>query len=73
MDDHVVDKRSLGIKQRGVLRLADSQPRRIIHGDVLHRGQRLRPGQANVSHVADVEDAYAGAHSHVLGNDSAAQ
>ena len=30
------------------------------------------PGQPDVAHVADVEDADAGAHGHVLGDDAAA-
>jgi hypothetical protein len=39
---------------------------------VLHRSQRLRPRQPNVAHVADIEDAHARAHRHVLVDDSAA-
>jgi len=39
---------------------------------MLHRGQRLRPGQADIAHVADIENAHAGAHRHVLVDDTAA-
>ena len=72
MDDHIVDKRSLRIEQRRILRLPNRQPRSVIHGNVLHGGQRLRPRQANVAHVADIENAHAGAHRHVLVDDAAA-
>ena len=72
MDDHVIDKRPFAIEQRGILCLPDGQPRSVIHGNMLHRGQSLRPGQANVAHVADVENTHAGAHGHVLVDNSAA-
>ena len=39
---------------------------------MLDGSQRLRTGESNVAHVADVKNAHAGAHRHVLGNDSAA-
>ena len=73
VDDHVVHERSLRIEQRRILRLPDRQPRRVVHRDVLHRRERLRSGQADVAHVADVEDADAGAHRHVLVDDAAAE
>ena len=71
MHDHVVYKRPLRIEQRRILRLADGEPRRIVHGNVLNRSQRLRPLQANIAHVRDVEDANAGANCVVLGNNAA--
>ncbi len=71
VDDHVVHESSLRIEQRRILRLADGEPRGVIHGNVLHGGQRFGPGQADVAHVADVEDAHAGAHRIVLGDDAA--
>ncbi len=58
------------------MRLADGQLRRIVHADVLHR--RKRPAglpaaaDANISHVADVENAHAGAYRLVFRNQSAA-
>ena len=71
VDDHVIHESALRIKQRRILRLADGEPRSIVHGNLLHGGQRLRPGQADVAHVADVENAHAGAHRIVLGHDAA--
>src|SRR5579872_7574724 len=38
---------------------------------MLHRGQRLRSGQSDVAHVADIENTAARAHGHVLIDDSA--
>ena len=72
MHDHIIDKRPLRIEQRRILRLSHGQSGRIVHGNVLHRGQRLRSRQANVAHVADIEDAHARAYRHVLADDSAA-
>ncbi len=66
MHDDVVDERALGIQHGRVAALADAHARSIVHGDVLHRFQRLRSGDADVAHVADVEDADAGAHRQVL-------
>ena len=57
VDDDVVDERSLGIEQRRILRLADGEPGGVVHRDVLHGGERVRPGHADVAHVADVKDA----------------
>ena len=72
MNNYVVYKRPLRIKQRRILRLPDRQPRGIVHGNVLYRIQRARPTQANVAHVADVENPDTRAHRQVLGNDPAA-
>ena len=71
MHDDVVNKRALGIKKSGVLRLPDRQTTRVVHGNVLDGRQRLRSREADVTHVADVEDADAGAHRVVLGHDAA--
>src|SRR4029077_3099866 len=38
---------------------------------MLHGGQRFPAGQADIAHVADVENSDAGAHRHVLGNNAA--
>ena len=62
MHNHVVNKRTFRIEKRRVMRLANGQPCGIVHGDVLHCVQGFRPGQANVAHVADVENADTGAH-----------
>ncbi len=71
MDDDVIDERALGIEKSGVLRLPDRQAGRVVHGDVLDGGERLRPGEPDVSHVADVEDADPSADRVVLGHDAA--
>ncbi len=71
MDDHVVDEGSGGIEQGGVLRLADGQPRGVIDGHLLHGFERLRAVQADVSHVADVEESDGVADGQVLGDQSA--
>ena len=71
MDDHVVHESPLRIEQRRILRLPDGQLRGVVHGNVLDRRQRFRSGQADVAHVADVEDAHASPHRVVLGHDSA--
>ena len=70
--DHIINERPLRIEQSRILRLAHSQTRGVVHRDMLHCGQRLRACKADVAHVADVEDANAGAHRHVLVDDSAA-
>ena len=66
--DYVVDERSLRIEQRRILRLANHQPRGVVHRHLLDRRERLRPGNAYVAHVADVKDADAVANRHVLGH-----
>ena len=62
MNDHVVHKRPLRIKQRRIVRLTDRQLRRIVHAEVLHRSERAarRTPRANpnVAHVANVENCH---------------
>ena len=55
-----------------VPRLPDGKPGGIVHRYVLNCRERLRARQPDVAHVADVENSDPGPHSHVLGNDSAA-
>ena len=71
MDDHVVHKGSLRIEERRVLRLSNGEPRCIVHRDVLDGGQGSRTGDPDIAHVADVENANAGADGVVLCNDAA--
>ena len=66
MDDYVIHERPLRIEQCRIVRLANNEPRGVIHGDMLHRRQRLRTGDADIAHVADVKDANPGAHGNVL-------
>ena len=70
MHDHVVDECPLRIEQRRILRLADGEPRSIIHGNVLNRSQSLGPLQSYVPHVRDIENANASANRIVLGNNA---
>ena len=71
VDDDVVDEGALRVEQRRILRLAFGQLRGIVHGDELDGIECLGPAQLDFAHVADVEDADAGAHGHVLGNQAA--
>ena len=64
--DDVIDKRPFGIKHGRIAALANAHARRVVHSDALHRLQRLRPRDADVAHVADIEDAHAVAHRQVL-------
>ena len=66
----VVDKRSLGIEHGRVLRLADGELRRIVHGKGLDGRQRARAAELDVAHVADVKQPYSGADRHVLGGNA---
>ena len=50
------------------MRLPDRELRGVVHRDVLNGGQRPRPAELDVSHVADIKEADAGAHGHVLGH-----
>ena len=68
MNEDVVDERALGREQRGVVRLAILEARGVVHGDVLHGGQRAGAAELNFAHVADVKEADAGAHGQVLGD-----
>ncbi len=61
-----------GREQRGVVRLPVLEARGVVHGDVLHGGQRAGPAELDFAHVAHVEQAHAGAHGHVLGDQAAA-
>ncbi len=72
VDEDVVDERALRREQRGVVRLAVLEARGIVHGDVLHGGQRAGAAKLDLAHVAHVEEADAGAHGQVLGDEAAA-
>ena len=72
VDEDVVDEGARGCEQRGVVRLAIFELRGVVHGDVLDGGERAGAAELDFAHVADVEEADAGAHGHVLGNKAAA-
>ena len=50
------------------MRLTFGEFRGVVHGDELDGIERLGAAQLDFTHVADVEDADARAHGHVLGN-----
>ncbi len=62
-----------GREQRGVVRLAVGELRGVVHGDVLHGGERAGAAKLDLAHVAHVKEAHAGAHGHVLGDQSNAE
>src|ERR1700683_4294803 len=70
MDDHVVDEGSLRIEECRILRLAKGKARRAVHRNMLHGGEGSGASEADIAHVADVEDADAGADGHVLVDDA---
>ena len=72
VNNHVVHKRSLRIKQRGILCLPNRKPRGIVHRDMLHRCNCLTASQPDVAHMTDIEDAHASPHCIVLRDNSAA-
>ena len=68
--EQVVDERALRREQARILRLPDLQLRRVVARDALHGGQRVLAGDLDLAHVADVEQAGACAHRHVLLGDA---
>ena len=70
VDHNVVDEAAVGIEHRRVVRLPHLQLRGIVHAQTLHRCQRSRPAKLDVPHVRHVEEADAGAHRHVLGDEA---
>ncbi len=70
VDEQVVDKRALRRQQARILRLPDLQLRGVVARDALHRRQRVPAGDLDLAHVADVEEAGARAHGHVLVGDA---
>src|SRR5262249_54863740 len=42
----------------------------IVHGNVFDSGQRPWPGESDITHVADVKNAYTGAYGQVLGDNA---
>jgi hypothetical protein len=72
MHDHIVNESAIGIEHGGILRLPDGKTDSIVHGDVLDGKERLGADQANVAHMAHVEDADAVANSVMLGNNAPA-
>ncbi len=70
VDQDVVDESAVFIQQRRVLGLPVLQLRSVVHGDVLHQIQRLRPAHFDLAHVADVEQADALAHGAMLVDDA---
>jgi len=70
IDQEVVNERALRCQEPRVLRLSRLEPRRVVAGDPLHRGQRVFAGEFELAHVADVEQAGARANGHVFVGDA---
>jgi hypothetical protein len=45
----------------------------VVHGDVLHGGERAGATELDLAHMAHIEEADAGAHGHVLPDQSNAE
>ena len=48
------------------MRLPHLEPRGVVARDLLHGGERITSRDLDLTHVADVEQAGAGSHRHVL-------
>src|SRR5581483_11973587 len=70
--DDIVNKSALRIKHGRVLGLANGKAGGVVHSDVLNGEKGLRADQANVAHVAHIEEANAVSDRIVLGDDAAA-
>ncbi len=70
IDQHVVHERAVRRQQGGILDLAHIQCTGIIAGDALDGGQRILPGNLDLTHMADIEHAGAGADGEMLGGDA---
>ena len=71
IDEQVVHERALRRQQAGILRLADLRASTAsLRRDALDGGQRVLAGDLDLAHVADVEQAGARAHGHVLVGDA---
>ena len=55
--DQVVDHAALFVEQKGVLAFADGKPFEIIGQHAVQPFRRRRPGNEELPHVRDVEDA----------------
>jgi hypothetical protein len=68
---HVVHERTFRRGQRGVLRLAVGQLRRVVRGDLLDGGKGVLASNLDLPHVADVEHAGSRPDGQVLVGDAA--
>jgi hypothetical protein len=68
--EQVVDERTGGAHQAGIVGLADLQLRRVVARNALDRVERVSARDLDLAHVADVEQAGARAHGHVFGDDA---
>ncbi len=70
IDEQIIDEGPSRGHQPGILRLADLQLGRVVTRNALHGRQRVRAGDLDLAHVADVEQPRALADSQVLGGDA---
>jgi hypothetical protein len=73
MDENVVHKCALRGEQSGVMGLTVLEPRGVVHGQVLDGGQSARTAEADLAHVADVEEAHGSPHGQVFGDQASAR
>src|SRR5580700_1282903 len=66
MDQHVVHEAAMLVEQSGVLDLARLEAAGGVGGDEIGELKRLRAGDVDLAHVADIEDSDALADSEVL-------
>jgi hypothetical protein len=71
VDEDVVDEGALRGEQGGVVRLAVLELRSVIHGEVLHGGERAGAAELDLAHVRDVKEADGGADGEMLGHEAA--
>ena len=55
VDDQVVEHAARVVAEERVLRVADPEPRDVVHHELLADGRRRRTAHLDLAHVADVE------------------
>ena len=66
VDQHVVDESAVLVEQARILDLAGLEAAGGVGGDVIGQPQRLRAGDVDLAHVADIENTHAAAHGEVF-------
>ena len=58
VDQNVVYEAAVGVKQPGVVRLADFEFGDVVGGDEIGQLRGFRPANLDLAHVADIENAH---------------
>ena len=69
VNDEVVHTAPLVVAHGGIAHLAVIHARKIVGQHMIEVSQGVRPGEYQLSHVADVEKPRGGTHCHMLGDD----